>query len=1092
MNFKFKLTLLLLMLLSISFYAQETYLIKGVVSSEADNEPLPGVSVIIVNTIKGIDTDFDGNYSLKVKNGDLLKFSSVGFKSKTVPVTGQKTLNISLAEDANVLDEVVVVGYGTQKQGNLTNSVSKVSSDVIEKAITPRIDDALRGKIAGVNISTAGGEVGGDTNILIRGTGSISGTSAPLIVVDGVALGTDQDLLGSIDPNNIESLEVLKDASSTAIYGSRGANGVIIVTLKEGIAGDTKFSYNAYTGIRFAKKNDNFNLSIADERNRIDEAFFGEDYSSYTDEQIQTVTTHYLDARSELVAQSFVAAANGGETDLQDILFDGGVVQSHSFAARGGSELSTFDASVSYIKDEGILINDQFERYNARLKVTSKTKNKKIKYGATVNVRYIDQERLASSFVDPIRQTSFVPEFFNEETLAFVNPFPNASTTNGVTDLNEDDLTVTGNIVVSDLVVGGIVPERAFDGYFQADGFGGIVVDANGVPIADPNFNGISISSTGNNGPRSYYDERSRTKDQFTGSAQTFIEFKLGKGLKFKQSVNGNYRTTRNTNFVSALSHRLLQAEALRQDRVDTRLQLSVESLLTYKKSFGNHNLNAIAGFSYDKYKYTRLSHEVQGAFADDFTSNISNTDKEVPGSLTETFTLLGEERLVSYFGRINYDYDSKYLFGATLRTDGSTRFGPDERYGFFPSVSAGWNISKEDFLVDSDILSNLKIRASYGISGTNEIDRDIFNSLYRSQALGSTVGFGDDTGRKVVNLGDPTLAWEQQKEINVGLDFGFFNGAITGSFDAYNKESDDLILNLQVPSVIGANTQLQNIGQVENRGFELELSSRIINTENFSWNVSGNFATNRNEVLSLGGADSFITVNDDDSRPTEWITQVGGPISAFYGYVQDTSREVPLYAFNNGPFDRYDLESQDVFVVDINGDGIIDTDDRTVLGNANPDFQWGFSSNMELYNFDISFSLEGQHGAERRVADLGTIRNADFSPSLIVASFTDQNLTAPRIQTSAHIQDASFVALRGASIGYTLPSDVTEKMGLSKLRFYLTGENLIYVFADGYEGFNPEALRPTGNVNLATTSGFQRGDAPISRTVSLGLNLDF
>ena len=1083
MNFKFKLTLLLLMLLSVSFYAQDTYLIKGVVSSQADNEPLPGVSVIIVNTIKGIDTDFDGNYSLKVKKGDVLQFSYVGFKNKKIPITGQKTLNVSLEEDANVLDEVVVVGYGTQKQKNLTNAVSKVSSEVLEKSITPRIDDALRGQVAGVNITTAGGEVGGDTRITIRGTGSISGTSAPLVVVDGIALGTDPDLLGSIDPNNVESIEVLKDASSTAIYGSRGANGVIIVTLKEGVEGDTKFSYNTYTGLRFAKKNDNFNLSIGQEEARVERLFTNEDFSGYTDDQLATVTQHYLDAKSELQAAKFIAAANGGETDWQDVLFDGGLVTSHSFSARGGSELSTFDASVSYIKDEGILINDQFERFNARLKVTSKTKNKKIKYGGTVDIRYTDQDRLPSSFTDPIRQTSFLPEFFNEATLAYVNPFPDG--------LDGDNIYVDGTLIrLEDLVVGSIGIERAFDGVFQADGNGGIIVDANGVPVIDPEYNGISLSSTANNGPRSYYDLRSRTKDQFTGRGSAFIEFKLADGLKFKQSINGNYRTTRNTNFVSSLSHRNQALESEREEQIDTRLQLNVESLFTYKKSFGDHNFNLIGGFSFDKWDYTRTFFEVTGAFSDDFTSNISQADAD--GGNTQSFTLLGEEKLVSYFGRLNYNYDDKYLFGATLRTDGSTRFGPETRYGFFPSVSVGWNISNENFLSDSDLISNFKLRASYGISGTNEIDSDVFNSLYRSQALASSVSVFDELGRKVTNLGDPTLSWEQQKELNLGVDFGFFNGVLTGSIDVYDKKSEDLILDLQVPSVIGANTQLQNIGQVQNRGFELELAARLVSNENFSWNVSGNFFTNRNEVLSLGGADSFITVSEDSSRPTQWITEVGGPISAFYGYVQDTSKEIPLHAFTNGPFDRYDLESQDVFVVDINGDGIIDTDDRTVLGSAEADFSWSFTNQMDFYNFDFGFTLAGEQGGERRVGDLGTIRNADFSPSGLTGEFLANNLVEKRIQTSAHIQDASFVALRNINLGYTIPSDLTGKYGIDKLRLYVTGEHLLYFFADGYEGWNPEALRTTGNVNLATTRGFQRGDTPISRTVSVGLQLDF
>ncbi|KGL61796.1 SusC/RagA family TonB-linked outer membrane protein [Polaribacter sp. Hel1_85] len=1090
MNLKIKLVFITMLLFSAINYAQESVTVNGNVTSKTDNEPILGANIIIEGTTKGISTDFDGNYKIKVKQGDVLQFSYLGFKTKSITFINQKTINVALEEDSNVLDEIVIVGYGSQKQKNLTNAVSKVSGDVLGKSITPRIDDALRGRVAGVNITTANTEAGGDTRITIRGAGSISGTSAPLIVVDGVPIGTDPDLLSSIDSNNIESIEVLKDASSTAIYGSRGANGVIIVTLKSGVAGDTKFSYNTYTGYRWAKKNNNFNLSIGEEESRIDRLFANVNLSDATQLQLEDFNDDYLTAKSELTAQKYIAAANGGETDWQDVVFSGGQVTSHSFSARGGSELSKFDASISYIKDEGVFLVDQFERYNARLKVSSQTKNKTIKYGATVNVRFIDQDRLPVSFIDPIRQTSWLPEYLNKGTLAYVNPYPNADGSN----LNADN-TVIGStyIDVNDLTVGSIPLESAFNGYFQADGNGGIVVDQNGSPVPHPTYEGLTISSTNNNGPRSFLDLRARTKDQFTGFGSSYIEFKLAKGLKFKQSIAGNYRTTRNTRYISYLSDEDQSLESRRADEVSTRLQLNVESLLTYKKSFGKHNVNALAGFTFDKFNYTLISLDVQGVFADDFTSNISLADAS---NSPETFTFLGEEKLISYFGRVIYDYDDKYLFTVSARTDGSSRFGIDNRFGVFSTASLGWNISEENFLKESNIISNLKLRASYGISGSNAIDSDIFNSLYRSLALASTVQVDGATGRKVTNLGDPTLGWEQLVETNLGVDFGFFNGSINGSVDYYDKKSEDLILDLQVPSVIGSNNQLQNIGQVKNSGIEVQLDSRVIRKENFSWSVSGQISANRNEVLNLGGAQQIVTSLSDANRPVQWITEVGGPISAFYGYVQDTSKEIPAYEFTesgNGVFDRYDLESQSVFVVDINGDGIIDEDDRTVLGSPYPDFEWGFVSSIDIYDFDFNFALNGSHGAERRVGDIGTIRNSDFSSGLINGSFTDNNLTAPRNLTSAHIQDASFVALRNVSLGYTIPNEYINKYGLSKVRLYATGEHLLYFFADGYEGFNPEAAGTTSSgANTPITYGYQRGDGPISKTISFGLNIDF
>jgi TonB-dependent SusC/RagA subfamily outer membrane receptor len=1091
MNFKIKSVFLLLLLFCSVLYAQQEVTIKGTVTSAEEEEPVLGVNIVVIGTSKGTTTDFDGNYKIKVKEGEIIQFSYLGFKTKTITYTNQKRLDIVLEVEANTLDEIVIVGYGSQKQKNLTNAVSKVDGSVVEKAITPRIDDALRGRIAGVNITTANTEVGGDTRITIRGTGSISGTSAPLIVVDGVPIGTDADLLSSIDPNNIESVEVLKDASSTAIYGSRGANGVIIVTLKSGVAGDTKFSYNTYTGYRWARRNDNFNLSIAEEEARITNLYNNTDRSGATPLQLEDFDSDFLTAKSELTAQRFIAAANGGETDWQGVLFDGGQVTSHSFSARGGSELTKFDASLAYIKDEGVYLNDQFERYNARVKVSSQTKNKKIKYGATINVRFFDQDRLPVSFLDPIRQSSWLPQYLNENTLAYINPFPNADGDN----LNEGNTVIsTTNIDVRNLTVGSIPLEGAFNRYFQADGNGGIVVDENGVPIPHPTYQGLTINSTNNNGPLSFLDLRSRTKQQFTGFGSSYIEFKVSKGLKFKQTISGNYRTTRNTRYISTFSDEDQIIESRRADGLTTRQQLNVESLLTFKRNYGKHNINSIAGFTFDNFKYTFINLDVQGVFADDFTQNISLADASTSPT---TFTLLGQEKLISYFGRVIYDYDDKYLFTVSARTDGSSRFGVENRFGFFPTVSAGWNLSEEKFLSNSNIISNLKIRASYGISGSNDIDRDIFNSLYRSQALASTViGADGSIGRKVTNLGDATLGWEQLVEANFGVDFGFFSGIINGSLDYYDKRSEDLILDLQVPSVIGSNNQLQNIGQVKNSGLELQLNARLITKPKFSWSLSGQISANRNEVLDLGGAQQVITSVADANRPVQWITEIGGPISAFYGYVQDTSKEIPPYEFaasGNGAFDRYDLESQFVFVVDINGDGIIDEDDRTVLGSPYPDFEWGFASDFDFYNFDFSFALNGSHGAERRVGDIGTIRNSDFSAALINGSFTDNNLTAPRNLSSAHVQDASFVALRNISLGYTLPNKLVNKFGLNRVRFYATGEHLLYIFAKGYEGFNPESAATTSNgANTPITYGYQRGDGPISKSISVGLNLDF
>ena len=1063
------------MLLSISFYAQDSYLIKGVVSSESDNSPLPGVSVIIVNTVKGTDTDFDGNYSLKVTKGDVLQFSSIGFKNKLITITGQSVADVSLEEDANVLDEVVVVGYGNQKEKTVTSAMVKVDGADLQKASVSRVEDALKGRVAGLRIQVTASEAGGDPKITLRGPGSITGSSSPLIVVDGVILGNDADILGSIDNNNIESVNVLKDAASVAIYGSRGANGVILVTLKKGVAGDTKFSYNAYTGIKYSTRNDNFNSTIAQERARLDG--YESTVAGITDAtNFLRINDDYNNAYAELEAMDFIASLGGGESNWQDEIFPGGTITSHAFSLRGGTELTNYSASLSYLKDEGIALVDQFEKYNIRLKIDGKTKNKKIRFGATVRASYNDQDRIPARFTDPLRQYGYLPTYLNAKHLDYVTAF----------DTTDLDLITDAGKQFQNLDVGSYGFSRAFDHVFTVDPNNprDILRDANGTPInSGLTEGGLTLSTTKNVHPLVHFLERSRVKQRFGLNASSYIEFKLAKGLKFKQVISGVFRHTKNNDEDFLLGQENRDAESFRNERRDETNQYTVESTLRYDRTFGKHSLKPVVGFEYqNRSRYYQESEAF--LFTNDFNENIALADGGT------TFTLRAQDKLVSYFGRLNYGFDDKYLVTLVARADSSTRFGSNTRTGYFPSASVGWVMSNENFLSSSDFISFLKLRASYGVSGSDQIANSFYDSTYRFEETFATVGVDNQIGVKSTAIGNPDLGWESLIEFNPGIDITFGGGVLDLTVDYYTRTSEDLIISAPVAAVYGVDTFVQNLGEVKNEGVEIEASSRIVSNENFSWSASGQFSLNRNTVQSLGANEQIISRIDQDTRPTEFIARVGQPITSFYGWVYD--REIPLEHIEN-PFNRFDNDFANVYVKDLNNDGIIDDEDRTELGSPYPDFEWGFSSDFNLHDFDFSFQWQGSHGAEVRVADLDQLLYSSESAVNPVSTFEEIDLTRHRRFTDDHIQDASFVALRNVTLGYTLPESISTKYKFDKLRLYLTGENLLFLTASDYQGFNPEAQGQTSNnANTPLTQGYQRGDGPVVRTVSAGINFQF
>jgi len=1027
MNQKTKLILVFMFFCGISIYAQESYLLKGTVVSAVENAPLPGVNVIISNTSSGVSTDFDGNYQIQVKSGDVLLFSYIGFVSQSVIIDNQQSLNISLSEDKSQLDEIVVIGYGTQKKSHLTGSISKVVNDDLDQIAVSRVDDALVGQVSGVNIQATEGEAGSAPTIRIRGTGSVSSSSSPLIVVDGLVV--DEDFLGSLDMNNVESFEVLKDAASSAIFGSRGANGVIQITTKSGKSGKTKFTYNTYTGFKEARQSEAYYFTVAE------------------------TAAAELAATGAISDRTAYKQLIGVDNNWQNIIFDGGVITSHAFSARGGNDKTRFSTSLGYLHDEGVLLTDDYKKYNLKLKLDHKF-NDKFKAGVSVTPSLTDRRRFDGSVHDILRQPSWLPLYLDENTIQFVNR-------------------LRDNGKYANAQIGDYAIQRMFDDYDLSTG----------MPIES---GGTDISNTSNTNPAAKVLERNRNEYKLKIYASAFLNYQFNDQLSFRTSLSGDYQNTKRERFQGALGHRNGVSNA--QSDIDrlNRSHLVTDNVLSYNNIFNNkHEVNAILGVSSELEKGDYTATRLTGY--DAYNHDFATTAAVGAGNSTDY-----KKSLFSYFMRVNYAYDDKYLASVSIRRDGSSVFGKNNKYGSFPAISLGWNVHNEDFLSQSEVINKLKVRASLGVTGTNDLRLASFNVLnddvlvnyYPSTPLLSDNTYDSNASIYALNIANPDLKWERSIEINPGIDFGLFNNIISGSFDYYKRTSDQLLLNNPVSTTTGFGNALVNIGEVENSGIEIELRSRNLSKEKFKWSTTLLASRNKNELVDFADSNGQIQ-SVDSKRAAEWINQVGQPISSFYGWVVD--KQIPLEYISN-PYHPIGASAQDVYVKDLNGDGLIDDEDKTILGSPYPDLVWSFTNDFVIDNVDFSFLFQGSHGAEvRNIADQ-YIFNQFNSAQDFISSTPDQEFIKQKIFTNEQIYDASYVALRTISLGYSLPSRLVEKLHFSKLRVYVTGQNLLYLTADGYTGWNPESINNT----TATTYGYQRGGSPIQQTFSIGLNVEF
>lgn len=1048
---------ILLMALFVTTVLSAQNVLNGTVSG-ADGLPIPGANILVQGTNNGTTTDFDGNFSISVSSGDILTFSYIGYASQSITIANQSTLEVVLEADASELDEVVIVGYGTRKKSHLTGAISSIGGADVAAVQSTRVDEALAGKLPGVLIQNQDGSPGADPKIQIRAASSITGDSNPLIVVDGYPISGS---LATVNPNDIESLEVLKDAASAAIYGSRAASGVIMITTKQGKAGKTSFSYNTYVSTS----------------------------SKYVDNILKSGTEWAAHARSEIAAgnwdltqidPAFVdfrlnAYENSpGAISPEDWLFQNASTVSHDFSLKGGSEDTKYFASIGYQNAEGVVITQGFERLNARININSKLGDK-FKAGLSFNGFTSKRDILGHDMRDLLRAYGVHPVYHTAESIAFVQGLDAEAQALGLS---------------------------AFDNGYRGSGYeASSIYDLEpGMAAQDWHYGRANngIGGSGDAGPAAKLDNTERWEKTFFGNVSSYLEFAITDDLNIKTVLGGDLRDTQ------FYEHRLLGYDSRARDSQtymdQTDLKVSTvlsETTLNYATQIGNHDIAAVVGLEYQTTNL--IGTQLEGSNIPN--EAILNYNLLDPASIN--VTELKETRTrESVFGRVNYAYANKYLFSASLRRDGDSRFGKNKRYASFPSLSVGWNVHNEAFLQENETISQLKLRYSTGSIGTTA-----FLGSYDALSLLSPSPTVFGTGFLIPsNSENLDLTWQTNTETNFGVDFGVLNNRFTLGIDYYTSDIEDILISQAQSEVLGNPSSILNVGDVQSSGLELQLNVKAINTGDFSWSFNANLSTVKTEITDLGGLSELPqAVFGQSGRGAVFRNYVGGEIGEMWGL--ETISAVEMKYLEDGT--RHpNNQSGESYVVDQNGDGVIDRTktvaeggDLVKIGQNTPDFYWGMSHNFSYKDFDMSFQLQGSHGGE--VYNIDPLYYGSQWGGRLVDSFdadgdgladhNGQHYERNRNQTDAMIQDASYIALRNLTVGYTFDTDLTSKLGLTSARAYVAATNLLYLMADNYTSYNPEGVKTTSGDYLGpTTYGAQVGASPIVRSFTLGLNINF
>ena len=1037
---------LLFVLMGVAFGFAQTQLSGSV--TDANGEPIPGATIIVQETNNGTTSDFDGNFSIAVEQDENLEISYLGYTSQIIQFTGQDNISVSLVEDQNELDEIVVTGYGSQKRSQLTGAVAKIGGGEIAALQVARVDDALAGKLSGVLIQNQDGSPGAAPKIQIRAASSISGASNPLIVVDGYPISGG---IETVNQNDIQSLSILKDAASAAIYGSRGANGVILITTKKGKTGKATFSYNAYVSSS-TKYRDNI-LKSGPEWAAFARAEIAAGNWSQT---VASVDPAFLEYRLTAYEDS------PGAISPEDWLFQTGNSTSHDFSVSGGSDDVKYFASVGYQDLEGVVITQGYERLNFRMNVDANLGDK-FKTGISANGFTSKRDILGHNMRDLLRSYGVHPIYHTAASIAFVQQLDAKAQALGLT---------------------------AFDNGYRGSGY-----QANSIYSLEPGMaaqdwhygranNGIGGS--GDAGPAAKLDNVESWEKTFFANVSGYLQYNILDELKLKTVLGGDIRDTQ------AYSHRLLgydsRARSSQTFMNQTDLKASTllsETTLNYTKVIGNHDISAIGGFEVQTTKL--IGTGLSGVNVPD--EAILNFNLFAPADITVSER--DETRVrESVFGRLNYAYDNRFLASVSIRRDGDSRFGANKRYETFPALSLGWNIHNEAFLQDSELLSQLKVRFSTGSLGTTS-----FLGSYNSLSLLSPAATIFGTGFLIPsNSPNPDLTWQTNTETNFGVDLGFLNNRFTLGVDYYTSDIENILINQAQSEVLGNPTSILNVGDVKSSGLEFELSARLIDNGTFGWNMSANLSTVDTEITYLGGLDELPQqIFGQSGRGAVFRNYVGGGIGEMWGI--ETTEAIGYEYLTDGS--RHPNSMPDAsYAVDQNGDGVIDRTrsvadggDLVKIGQNTPDFYWGMSHNLRYKEFDMSLQFQGSHGADVYNIDplyYGSQWGGRVSgiPTPTDGTIVERN----RNQTDYPLQDASYVALRNLTIGYTLESDLIKNAGLSSVRAYLAGSNLLYIFGDDYTSYNPEGVKGTD----PTTYGAQVGASPVVRSFTLGLNVNF
>ncbi|MEQ9437897.1 MAG: TonB-dependent receptor [Cyclobacteriaceae bacterium] len=1015
--------------------AEAAIVVEGTVTVQEDGEGLPGVNILVKGSSMGTITDVEGKYSINVPDeNDTLVFSSIGYLTQEVAVNGRTIVNVTLTEDVHSLEEVVVVGYGTQRSQDVTGSVATVAMENVADLPVAGLDQALSGQIAGVQISTSNGVPGGGPQVRVRGVGAVGAASQPLYVVDGFPLSSSSDQISNpindIPPQDIESITLLKDASATAIYGSRGANGVLLITTKKGTSGKAKVRVSAYTGLQAIPPRAKPNLMNAREFAQFKKESISDQILADTGQEPTIDQIPEIYRNPELLGEG---------TDWFDVITQVAPTSDINLSLSGGNENLRTYISAGYFNQEGVVRTTGYERYSLRANIDADLTSK-LKVGVSLAPTFSKREKRITGGNGRNEQgfgealvASPIPPVYNEDGTynAMIQedpgifPYPNP-----LMALEEvDDHTQSARILVN-----------AFAQYEILEN--------------------LSLKSTIN------ADWQSETRDFFHPSTVGYL-------FQFPPTIPSAFHGT------------------------SSYLNLLSETTLNYQKTFGNgHTVTGLLGYSV-QHETNRRTDFNGNDFPDDDVKTF-NAAARITGS-----TGMEEWGLISYLARLNYSYKDKYLLTTTLRRDGSSRFGEDNRWGNFPSVALGWLLSEESFMQDVDWLDELKLRASYGRSGNFQIG----NYTYMSEIASSNyvLGGGLVGGRIMNSLGNPILGWEKMREINLGMNIGLWRNRLFLTVELYKRNTEDLLLNAELPRSSGFSEAIENHGDVQNKGVELSISSSNIVSENFSWTTDFNISFNRNKVLELGSTNTPILAGSSyEGNPTN-ITMVGKPLGMFYGFVFD------------GIYQNEDEIERDpsfpgavpgnMRVKDINGNGVInDVEDFAIIGNPYPDFIWGITNNLTYRNFDLRVSATSQVGGSR-------ISSNQFTTHLLDGLFNVSrdlndrwrspeqpgNGTVPttngtgygrrlyRDINSLFVEDNTYFWIKNITLGYRLPNGIS-RAAIKSARFYVSVQNgLLFTKYSG----NPEVTSYVEGES-ALAPGYDSNPYPVPVIYTAGMSLAF